>query len=83
LDNLSRDWPELLPSYEWLYAGRAYLPDTFVKPRRDRVRALARAFEIADRRVVRLAPAPESTADEGVERLTLILAAEVESRVAA
>ena len=26
LENLARDWPELLPRYERLYAGRAYLP---------------------------------------------------------
>jgi DNA repair photolyase len=83
LDNLARDWPELLPSYERLYAGRSYLPDVFVKPRRDRVRELARAFEIADRRVVKLAPAPGSAAATEAEQLTLILAAEVESRVAA
>jgi DNA repair photolyase len=98
LDNLARDWPELLPSYERLYARRAYLPDAFVRPRRDRVRALARAFEIADRRVVKLGPAPRSAdrsatagseqrgpgpADPRTEQLILILAAEVESRVAA
>jgi DNA repair photolyase len=98
LDNLARDWPELLPSYERLYAGRAYLPDSFVKPRRERVRELARAFEIADRRVVKLAsarpmavgsppPAPlerrSRPIDPRAEQLTLVLAAEVESRVAA
>ena len=35
LDNLARDWPELLPRYEALYAGRC-LP-----PGRDRSRAFA------------------------------------------
>ncbi|MBA2488394.1 MAG: radical SAM protein [Chloroflexi bacterium] len=28
LANLARDWPELLPTYERLYAGRAYLPSS-------------------------------------------------------
>src|SRR5439155_1446541 len=58
LDNLARDWPELLPAYERLYAGRAYLPDAFVKPLRERARDLARTFEIADRRVLGAARSP-------------------------
>jgi DNA repair photolyase len=79
LDNLARDWPEMLPRYEKLYAGRAYLPDALVKPVRDRARELARQFEIGDRRVVRIAqvvPAPE------YEQLSLILAADAQDRAA-
>jgi DNA repair photolyase len=98
LANLAREWPELLPAYERLYAGRAYLPDAFLKPRRDRVRELARRLEIADRRVVKLAPVVRlavgslpagshprelEPADPHAEQLTLVLAAEVESRAAA
>jgi DNA repair photolyase len=79
LDNLARDWPEMLPRYEKLYAGRAYLPDGLVKPVRDRARELARKFEIGDRRVVRIAQvarAPE------YEQLSLILAADAWDRAA-
>ena len=79
LDSLARDWPELLPMYERLYAGRAYLPDALVKPVRDRVRDLARQFEIADRRTVRLLP----TAMPGPpEQLSLVLADDVRARAA-
>ena len=53
---LERDWPELLPEYERLYARRAYLPAEAVHPVRERVQELARAHGIRDRRRVRLAP---------------------------
>jgi DNA repair photolyase len=56
---LARDWPEQLPRYEELYAGRAYLPRSLVEPVRDRVRALAREHGVRDRRSVVLAPPPE------------------------
>src|SRR3954452_5984575 len=56
LDNLARDWPELLPSYERLYAGRAYVSKDVLEPVRARVRELARAYEIADRRSTPLRP---------------------------
>ena len=39
---LERDWPELLPEYERLYGGRAYLPAAETKPVRAQVRELAR-----------------------------------------
>ena len=55
LENLARVWPELLPTYERIYADRAYLPDAQVRPLRKQVQHLARQFEIADRRQVRLA----------------------------
>ena len=69
MDNLARDWPELLPQYERLYAGRAYLPERLVKPARERARALAREFEIGDRRLVRLDP-PGERPLEGMRRPT-------------
>ena len=59
LDALERDWPELLPEYERLYARRAYLPADETKPVREQVRALARGHGIRDRRTVRLEPPPE------------------------
>jgi DNA repair photolyase len=59
LDALERDWPELLPEYERLYARRAYLPADETKPVREQVRALARSHGIRDRRTVRLEPPPE------------------------
>jgi DNA repair photolyase len=53
---LERDWPELLPEYERLYARRAYLPGEKKKPVREQVRELARAHGVRDRRRVRLEP---------------------------
>ena len=56
---LASDWPELLPEYERRYASRAYLPASEADPVRERVRELARAHGIRDRRRERLQPAPE------------------------
>jgi DNA repair photolyase len=53
---LARDWPELLPDYERLYARRAYLPQAETRPAKDAVRSLAREHGIRDRRAVRLEP---------------------------
>jgi len=58
LSSLARDWPELLPGYEALYARRAYLPASEAAPVRARVAGLARAHGVRDRRRVRLTPAP-------------------------
>jgi DNA repair photolyase len=55
---LEADWPELLPAYERLYRGGAYLPKAETDPVRERVRALAREHRIRDRRRVRLEPPP-------------------------
>ncbi len=55
---LERDWPELLPHYERLYAGRAYLPAAQTRPARERVRELARRHAVRDRRPEPLRPAP-------------------------
>ncbi|HUG48405.1 MAG TPA: radical SAM protein [Candidatus Limnocylindria bacterium] len=90
LENLARVWPELLPLYERLYAGRAYLPDAQVRPVRARVQELARRFEIADRRTLRLAvpTGPEllgkpSAAPDQAEQLALVLSADAQARAAA
>jgi DNA repair photolyase len=56
---LARDWPEELERYERLYAGRAYLGGPEAKAVRSEVEALRRRHRIADRRAVRLQPAPE------------------------
>jgi DNA repair photolyase len=59
LEHLAEDWPEQLPLYEELYAGRAYLGADDAKPVRNQVSQLAREFDIRDRRSLRLAPPPE------------------------
>jgi len=59
LDQLARDWPQLVPHYEELYAGRAYLGSAEVKPVRAQVAELAHRFEVRDRRERRLEPPPE------------------------
>jgi hypothetical protein len=69
LDNLARDWPALLPMYERLYAGRAYVTKDVVEPVRSRVRELERKLGIADRRRRPIKPPPETEA--AVEQLTL------------
>jgi DNA repair photolyase len=56
LSALERDWPELLPEYERLYAGRAYLPAGETRQVREQVAELARAHAVRDRRRVRLEP---------------------------
>jgi DNA repair photolyase len=61
LEQLARDWPELLPMYERLYARSAYVSKDVLGPVRARVAGLAERYEIADRRAVPLGPAPEPT----------------------
>ncbi len=56
LESLARDWPELLPSYEQLYASRAYLRNEDARPVREAVRELAWRHGIRDRRRASLAP---------------------------
>jgi DNA repair photolyase len=53
---LARDWPELLPEYERLYGGRAYLSAAEARPVKELVRELARKHGVRDRRRVRLEP---------------------------
>jgi DNA repair photolyase len=57
---LERDWPELLPAYERLYGRRAYLSAEVTQPVRERVRELARAHGVRDRRRVPLEPPPDA-----------------------
>ncbi|MFL5749264.1 MAG: radical SAM protein [Chloroflexota bacterium] len=64
LENLARDWPDLLPRYERLYSGRAYLGKQEVEPVRREVADLRNRFEVRDRRKVRLLP---SSADAQLE----------------
>jgi DNA repair photolyase len=59
LDHLARDWPELLPRYEALYARGAYVARDVVDPVKRRVAALGGRYGIADRRGTRIQP-PES-----------------------
>ena len=59
LEHLAEDWPELLPSYEELYAEKAYRGAELAKPVREQVSGLAREYGIRDRRPHRLAPPPE------------------------
>ena len=56
LENLARDWPQLLPRYQRLYAGRAYLGRDEVEPVRREVAELRERFAIGDRRRVRILP---------------------------
>src|SRR3712207_5716656 len=60
LEHLARDWPEQLARYEELYDGRASLREE-AKPFRAEVAALAKRFEIADRREL---PPPEPGAEQ-------------------
>src|SRR3954465_13125230 len=71
LDNLARDWPALLPKYERLYAGRAYVTKDVLEPVRGQVRALAREHGIADRRRRPVAPRPDVPRLEDGDQLAL------------
>ena len=53
---LADDWPELLPHYEELYAGRAYLAGRETEPIRKLVAGLARSHGVRDRRRRPLVP---------------------------
>lgn len=48
MEHLARDWPELVPRYERLYAGRAYLSKGEVEPVRREVAELRHRFEVGD-----------------------------------
>jgi DNA repair photolyase len=56
LENLARDWPELLPEYERLYARKAYLGSSETTPLRAQVAELAAVHGIRDRRKRRIRP---------------------------
>jgi DNA repair photolyase len=73
LDNLARDWPALLPAYERLYSGRAYLGKAETGPLQRQVAELCRQFDVRDRRTLR----PEDTPlglESGPSQLELPLA---------
>jgi DNA repair photolyase len=76
LENLARDWPELVPRYQRLYAGRAYLGKNELEPVRREVADLRHQFEVADRRTVRLLPSPPDTQLE----LALLVGGEAAAR---
>ncbi|HEY8643425.1 MAG TPA: radical SAM protein [Candidatus Dormibacteraeota bacterium] len=59
LESLGKHWPELLPHYLDLYAGRAYLPDSRVRPVQKEVRRLGDAHGVGARPERFLEPAPE------------------------
>jgi DNA repair photolyase len=59
LARLAADWPELLPEYERLYAGRAYLGTHQVGPVKAQVAELARRHGVRDRREHPIRPAPD------------------------
>jgi hypothetical protein len=50
LEHLAEDWPEQLELYLDLYKGRAYLQSAETKALRQQVAALAREFDVRDRR---------------------------------
>ena len=63
---LARDWPELVPRYERLYRGRAYLGKADIEPVRREVAELRHRFVVAEPvhapRVLRDPPARRRTA---------------------
>jgi DNA repair photolyase len=59
LAHLAEDWPEQLPYYAELYAGKAYLGADLTKPLKSEVSRLAREYSIRDRRADRPPPEPE------------------------
>jgi DNA repair photolyase len=59
LTHLAEDWPEQVPLYEEIYAGKAYLGAELMKPVRGEVSRLARELGIRDRRELKLTPPPE------------------------
>jgi DNA repair photolyase len=67
LENLARDWPELLPRYERLYRGHAYLGRAEIEPVRREVAELRDQFAIGDRRRVRILPAIEQAPAEQLD----------------
>jgi DNA repair photolyase len=73
LDKLAGIWPDLMPMYEQLYAGRAYLGDKETRPLRATVQRLAKELDVADRRTIRLAPQTPT------EQLQLVLSDEAKA----
>lgn len=59
MEALQRDWPELVPRYKRLYERTAYLGKAVTEPIKKQVASLREEFAIADRRAVKLDPAPD------------------------
>jgi DNA repair photolyase len=59
LAKLADEWPELVPEYEQLYRGRAYLGSKDSRPVQQLVAGFAKEHGVRDRRQKRLAPKPE------------------------
>lgn len=59
LSALEREWPELRPRYDDLFAGRSYLPASEGAEVAQQVKALRARFGIGDRRELRYVPPPE------------------------
>ena len=66
LDSLARDWPEMLPSYEQLYADRAYLDRSLIEPIRRQVHDLGIRYGIGSRRLEPLEPSDHAQLALGV-----------------
>jgi DNA repair photolyase len=64
LAHLAEDWPEQVPLYEELYAGKAYLGAKETKPLKTEIAQLARGYGIRDRRRTRRAPARASEPEQ-------------------
>jgi DNA repair photolyase len=74
LENLARDWPDLLPAYERLYAGRAYLPKATREPVRREVARLRQLYGIGDDASDRASIPPAADVVPGdVEQLPLAI----------
>jgi DNA repair photolyase len=71
LTHLAADWPELVPRYEELYAGRSYVAKADAEPIRREVAELRDRFQIADRRRMRILPSHEGPVPPGAEQLRL------------
>jgi DNA repair photolyase len=67
LESLARDWPELMPRYERLYAGRAYLGSDDTEPVRREVGELRERYAIGDRRRVRILPVVDQPTSEQLD----------------
>ena len=60
LEHLARDWPEQLPIYEQMYAGRAYLPRARGEKIQEEVKRLRQLYRVADRRRHPIRPEPDA-----------------------
>jgi DNA repair photolyase len=59
LHSLERHWPEQLPRYERLFAGRTHLPSEDTRPITSQVAKLRAEHGVGDRRALKLLPPPE------------------------